>query len=62
MYELVIIWINGDKDIWQYGDRDSAEKAGAGMEMAMGQQIEWWGVRPVLITTKPRIHFEQLID
>lgn len=46
MYELVVIWSNGDKNIYEYNDRRKAERAGNGMEMAFGNQISWCCVRP----------------
>lgn len=44
-YELVIIWFNGDKNIYTYESREAAEQAGAGMRVALGEQIAWYGVR-----------------
>lgn len=45
MYELVILWQDGDKDIYQYPTREQAERAGAEMRIAFGNQIQWHGVR-----------------
>lgn len=45
MYELVIIWSTGEKDVYQYTTREEAEKAELGMRMAFGNQIEWSGIR-----------------
>lgn len=45
-YELVIVWSNGDKDIYEYDTKEKATSAGDGMKMALGNQIEWYGVRP----------------
>lgn len=44
-YELIVVWFNGDKDIYAYESREAAEQAGAGMKMALGEQIAWYGVR-----------------
>ena len=44
-YELVVIWATGEKDIFSYNSREEAEKAGAGMLTALGNQIDWYGVR-----------------
>lgn len=44
-YELIIVWFNGDKNIYVYESREYAEQAGAGMKMALGEQIAWYGVR-----------------
>lgn len=46
MYELVIIWENGDKDVYEYESREKAEKIGRGYkELAFGDQVAWYGVR-----------------
>lgn len=45
-YELVIIWQDGTKDIYEYTNKEEAEQAGYNMRMALGYQITWWGVRP----------------
>lgn len=44
MYELVIIWDNGDKDVYEYSTLEEAEKAELGMRTAFGNQIEWTGI------------------
>lgn len=44
-YELVIIWTTGENDIYEYGTREAAEKAGRNMKMALGSQIAWYGTR-----------------
>ena len=45
MWELVIVWSNGDKDVYQYGTREEAEEAESGMGTAFGNQIAWTGIR-----------------
>lgn len=46
MFELIIIWDDGRKDICGgYADQETAETAGQGMRMAFGNQIAWYGVR-----------------
>lgn len=47
-YELVIVWDNGDKDIYVYPTQQKAEEAEDGMRMALGNQISWSCVRPKL--------------
>lgn len=48
-YELVVVWANGEKDVYGgYDSADAAELSGAMMRMALGNQITWYGVRPVL--------------
>lgn len=44
-HELVVIWSNGEKDVYEYPTRDKAEFAGIGMETALGNQVAWWCVR-----------------
>lgn len=46
MFELVVIWENGDKDIYEYPTEEQALKAGANMVLALGAQVAWYGVRP----------------
>ena len=48
-YELVIVWANGEKDIYVYASEEDAEDGRAGMLMALGQQIAWAGTRPVFV-------------
>ena len=45
MWELVIIWDNGDKDIYEYNTEHEAENAAQGMRKAFGYQIQWAGIR-----------------
>lgn len=45
-FELVIIWSNGDKEIWEYQTEEEAKEAEEGMHVAVGNQISWSCVRP----------------
>lgn len=45
MYELIIIWEDGDKNIYKYNTEDEARKGERNMRMAFGNQISWSGVR-----------------
>ena len=45
MWKLVVIWDNGDKDIYEYSTEQEAENAAQGMRTAFGHQIRWAGVR-----------------
>ena len=45
MYELVVIWSTGEKEVYTYHTEDRAEKAAQDMKMAFGSQISWTGVR-----------------
>lgn len=45
MYELVIIWTDGGKDVTEFVTREKAQKAELNMKMAFGNQIEWSCVR-----------------
>lgn len=49
MYELVVIWSTGEKNVYEYKTEEAAEKAGQGMKIALGNQIEWWCVRKKVI-------------
>lgn len=51
MYELVIIWANGDADVYTYATEEEAEQGGQNMVMALGSQVEWYGVREVSTRT-----------
>lgn len=44
-FELVVVWSDGNRDVYGYEDRESAEKSGDGMRMVFGNQIVWYGVR-----------------
>lgn len=48
MYELIIIWSNGSKDVYEYPTENEAERAELGMRTALGNQIDWSCVRPKL--------------
>ena len=45
MFELVIIWSAGDKDIVKYETERDAEQGAWNMRMVFGNQIQWMGVR-----------------
>lgn len=45
MFELVIVWSNGDKEIYSYKTEEAAEKGAENMKMAFGNQITWAGTR-----------------
>lgn len=45
MWELVIIWNGGDKDITAFETKEEAEKAEINMRMAFGNQVDWSCVR-----------------
>lgn len=59
MFEMVIIWSDGSIDVYEYGDRESAEKAQRGMHIALGNQIQWSGIRP---KTSRKLNKEISID
>lgn len=44
-YELVIIWADGEKSVYEYASREEAERGESGMKMALGNQISWSGIR-----------------
>lgn len=47
MYELVVIWDDGEdtKQVYDYEKKYLAKKAERDMRMAFGNQIKWIGVR-----------------
>lgn len=47
-YELVVVWDDKSKDIWEYASEEEAEQAGENMRIALGNQIAWCGTRPKL--------------
>lgn len=44
-YELVVVFCDGEKAVYLYPTAESAEYGGESMKMALGNQIEWYGVR-----------------
>lgn len=46
MYELVIIWSTGEKEIVVCKTETECDKVAANMRMVFGNQIEWAGSRP----------------
>lgn len=44
-YELVIIWVTGEKEIVEYDNQQLAENAERGYKRAFGNQIQWSGTR-----------------
>ena len=44
MYELVVVWNDGNKEIYAYTNRTEAENGKRNMEMAFGSQV-WCCVR-----------------
>lgn len=45
IYELVLIWADGDKNIFTYSSEDEAKQAEENMLRAHGNQISWTGIR-----------------
>ena len=44
MYELIVIWYNGEKEQHTYDTREEAEERAEGYKKAFGNQISWVGV------------------
>lgn len=44
-YELVLIWENKTKDVYEYDTEAEAEDIGRSFVNIFGNQIEWYGVR-----------------
>lgn len=45
MYELIIIWYTGEREVYEYATEKEAERVGQNMCIAFGNQIEWYGTR-----------------
>lgn len=45
MFELVVVWDDGSKNIYEYASEEEADQAGDNMKMALGNQIAWYGTR-----------------
>ena len=45
MYELIIIWADGDKNVYPYQTEEEARQGERNMRMAFGNQVSWAGVR-----------------
>ena len=47
-WELVVIWWDESKSIYEYYTKEEAEQGGRNMSMALGTGIQWYGVRPTI--------------
>ena len=45
MIELVVVWMDGEKDIYEYEDYKTAQRGLRYMRTAFGNQISWAGIR-----------------
>ena len=45
MFELVVVWSDGTKSIYEYASDDEAYAAGERMRYALGYQVAWFGTR-----------------
>lgn len=45
MYELIIIWTDGSKNVYPYQTEEEARQGERNMRMAFGNQVSWVGVR-----------------
>ena len=45
MYELIIVWENKTKSVYQYATEEEAERGADYMQMVFGGQIEWYNIR-----------------
>ena len=39
MFDLIIVWDSGEKEVYTYSTREEAEKAAAGYKIAFGSQV-----------------------
>ena len=44
-YELIVIWSDGDKEVYAYRNREKTERTAQEMKKVFGNQISWIGVR-----------------
>ena len=47
MFEVVLIWFDGDKEIYSYSTQEKADRTCREMKNVFGNQISWIGVREV---------------
>ena len=45
MFELVVIWETGEKEVYAYRTEERAERAQQEMKKVFGNQIAWTGTR-----------------
>ena len=45
MWELIVVWSNGEKNVYEYRTEQDAVKGQKSMRMAFGGQISWAGIR-----------------
>ena len=45
MYEAIIIWDTGEKEIYEYTTQEEAEQCCKRFKTAFGKQIAWTGTR-----------------
>lgn len=48
-YELIIIWDDGKKEIYEYKTIKEAEKVAENMKKVFGGQIAWTGTRKIQV-------------
>lgn len=44
-YELVVVWDDGSRDVWDYATWEEAEQAVQNMKFARDKQIAWYEAR-----------------
>lgn len=47
MYELIVVWGDGSRNVYEYDSEDSAIGGIDNFRMAFGNQIAWIGIRRV---------------
>lgn len=45
-YELVLVWSDGNTDVYTYPTESDALSHGLKFKMAFGDQLQWYCVRP----------------
>lgn len=48
-YELVVIWDDGEKEVFSYPTETEAKEAEDGYHKAFGNQVSWTGIRRMIL-------------
>ena len=48
-YELVVIWDDGEKEVFSYPTEAEAKEAEDGYHKAFGNQLSWTGIRRMIL-------------
>ena len=48
-YELVVIWDDGEKEVFSYPTESEAKEAELGYQKSFGNQLQWTGIRRMVL-------------